>query len=248
MRIVTRTARTMGRSGHGLRGIDERTRRILLACGAASSLLYVVANDVVAAARWEGYSRIDQAVSELSSIGAPSRPILVPWLALTYTPLVIAFGVGVWHSARGKRALRAAGAFLVAYGATGPLWLPFPMSRREEIESTATLPLTDLMHGILGAVTILAYLGAIGFGAAALGKRFRLYSFATMAAVGVFGVLTFTSGPQLQPGEPTPWLGVIERTMLGAFLLWVVVLAVALWRQPEETDRGPESLALSEVG
>jgi hypothetical protein len=236
MPIATRTPPKVGRSPRTPPGIERRTRRVLLACGVASSLLYVIANDVIAAARWPGYSRSSQAVSELSSIGAPSRPVLVPWLILIYSPLVIAFGVGVWRSSEGKRALRVTGAFLVAYGATGPLWLPFPMTLRDELATTATVPFTDLAHGILGAVTVLMYLGTLGFGAAALGERFRLYSLVTLATVLVFGALTFLNGPQVD--EPTPWLGVIERTMLGAFLLWMVVLAMALWPKKPDAPEG----------
>jgi hypothetical protein len=47
--------------------------------------------------------------------------------------------------------------------------------------------------------------------------------------------------PRPLPGierAPTPWLGVIERTMLGAFLLWMVVLAVALWPTRPDVPEG----------
>ena len=50
--------------------------RALLACGVGYSLLYVVQNDVVAASRYEGYSRMSQAISELSAKGAPTRRFL----------------------------------------------------------------------------------------------------------------------------------------------------------------------------
>jgi hypothetical protein len=71
---------------------------------------------------------------------------------------------------------------------------------------------------------------AIGFGAAAFGKRFRLYSIATLLTVLVFGALTFLDAPRVGANLPTPWLGVGERINLGMFLLWVVVLATALLR------------------
>ena len=46
----------------------------------------------------------------------------------------------------------------------------------------------------------------------------------------------------MRPGSPPiaarePWLGVWERINLGVFLLWVVVLAIALLRV-EDTARG----------
>jgi hypothetical protein len=56
MQIATFTAPKVGRSPRTLPGIERRTRRVLLACGVASSLLYVIANDLIAAAHWPGYS------------------------------------------------------------------------------------------------------------------------------------------------------------------------------------------------
>src|SRR5436190_7362699 len=97
-------------------------RKLLLICGLLSSLIYVAMN-VVAAMRWEAYSSVSQTVSELSAIGAPTRPL---WLALAipYTLLVAAFGCGVWASARRNRALRVVGAVLVVDGLIGLAWPP----------------------------------------------------------------------------------------------------------------------------
>jgi hypothetical protein len=97
-------------------------RKSLLVCGILSSLLYI-AMTIVIAAQWETYSSAAQTVSELSAIGAPTRSV---WLlpAALYTVLVTAFGWGVWISGGRTRALRIAGALIVAYGALGLLW-PF---------------------------------------------------------------------------------------------------------------------------
>jgi len=89
--------------------------RVLLACGVLYPLVYAVANAVVAATRYEGYSRTSQAVSELSASGAPTRPFLTVMLPI-FSVLMIAFGIGVWRSAHGKRALRVTGGLLVADG------------------------------------------------------------------------------------------------------------------------------------
>jgi hypothetical protein len=82
-------------------------RNFLFLCGILSSLLYI-ATDILGAMRFEGYSYTSQTVSELSAIGAQSRPLVVP-LFLAYSALVIAFGLGVWGSANGKRVLGAVG-------------------------------------------------------------------------------------------------------------------------------------------
>ena len=112
-----------------LQGRISRTNlaRALLACGVGYSLLYVVENDVIAAGRYEVYSRRSQAVSELSAKGAPTRRFLVAMLPLS-AALMTAFGIGVSKSAGGSRALRVTGGLLVAGGPMSVAWLPFPMS------------------------------------------------------------------------------------------------------------------------
>jgi hypothetical protein len=72
---------------------------------------------------------------------------------------------------------------------------------------------------------------AIGFGSAAFGKRFRLYSIMTMLILLSFGLLTGMDAPQVQSNQPTPLAGVWERINIGFFLLWLVVLSIVLLRK-----------------
>jgi len=202
------------------------TREILLVCGIVSSLLYLAMN-VFVPMQWEGYSSASQTVSELSAIGAPTRPQWV-LLGIAYTLLVTAFGFGVWGSARRNRPLRVVGGLMVAYGVISLAWPLAPMHLRGE-----GFTLTDTMHVILAAVTVFLMLLAIGFGTAVFGKRFRLYSIATLVILFAFGALTFRESPRIAANLPTPWIGVWERINIGVFLLWVVVLAVALLRAPD---------------
>jgi hypothetical protein len=84
---------------------------------------------------------------------------------------------------------------------------------------------------ILATVVInLFFVLSIGFGATLLGKRFRYYTCATIAALLVFGVLTSLQIPRLAANRPTPGLGILERINVYASMLWVAVLAIALWR------------------
>ena len=199
------------------------TRPILLVCGALSSLLYL-GIDVLGGMRYEGYSYVSQTVSELSAIGAPSRPFLVP-LSFAYSVLAGAFGWGVWRSAGRNRALRVVGGLLIAYGVLGLAWPFAPMQMRGNEIAT-----TDVLHIALSTVTVLLILPVLGFGAAALGPRFRLYSMATILVLVVFGILTGLAAPRIALNLPTPWIGMHERIMLYAFILWIGVLAVALLR------------------
>jgi hypothetical protein len=109
-----RTARRTGNVGY--------VKKVLLSCGILSSLLYI-AMTVFVAMQWEGYNSASQTISELSAIGAPTRPMWVP-LGFLYMLLVAAFGWGVFKSAGRVRPLRAVGSLIIAYGALGLLW-PF---------------------------------------------------------------------------------------------------------------------------
>jgi hypothetical protein len=202
-------------------------RKALLICGILSSLLYVAMN-IFVAMQWEGYSFASQTISELSAVGAPTRPLWV-LLGIAYALLVTVFGWGVWESASRNRALRVVGGLLVAYGVTGIGW-PFAPMHQRAVLATGGGTLADTMHIVFSIVTGLVTTVAMGFGAAAFGKRFRLYSIATIVIFIVFIALTGLDGPRVAANLPTPWVGVWERIFMGVFLLWVAVLAIALLR------------------
>lgn len=202
-------------------------KKALLACGVVSSALYVV-NNVVLAAQWENYSFADRTISELAAIGAPSRALADP-LFTAYTALLLAFGVGVWASAGEQRALRVTGALTIAVGIIG-LFLP-PMHVREAL-ARGEGSLTDTMHVTLGGVNSVLIIVAIGFGATAFGKTFRLYSIATILVMLVFGAFTGIQAPGVEANRPTPGIGIVERISFGAWLLWFAVLSIALLRSP----------------
>ncbi|GAA2854025.1 hypothetical protein GCM10010472_09120 [Pseudonocardia halophobica] len=208
---------TPSRAGALAAGTRERVRRVLLACGPLSALVYVVMHEV-AALQWPGYSRIGNAISELSLPGAPSRWVLEPWLGLAYNPLLVASGIGIWLSAGGRRAVHAIGALLALSGVAAPLWVLF---------GSANLG----AHLALSAVSVLAWLGAVGCGGAVAGRRFRLYSLVTLAVVLTFFGLAFGYAPAVAAGRPTPFMGLDERVAFAAFFLWQTVLTVLLWRR-----------------
>jgi pimeloyl-ACP methyl ester carboxylesterase len=79
-------------------------------------------------------------------------------------------------------------------------------------------------------VTNILFMLAIGFGAAAFGKRFRFYSIATMLILIAFGALAGMDAPHLQANLPTPWIGVWERINIFVYMLWQAVLATTLLR------------------
>jgi len=197
--------------------------RILLACGGAAAALYT-AMMLLTGLLWREYSITGQTVSELSAIGAPTRTL---WIVLgtVYSVLVAAFALalllGTWHS----RAMRAAGE-LMAVHAVLSFFYP-PMHLRG---TPATR--TDTLHIAFGIATVLVMLLAMSFGSAAFGRRFRVFSLATIAVFLVFGALTGIEAPRVAANLPTPWVGVWERVAIAAFMLWMGVLATALLRGP----------------
>lgn len=74
----------------------------------------------------------------------------------------------------------------------------------------------------------------MGFGAAALGNRFRIYTIIILATLVLFGALAGVEAPNIGKNVATPWIGVWERINIGVFMVWVIVLAIALLRCPAD--------------
>jgi hypothetical protein len=206
-------------------------QQALLACGIVSSLLYA-ATDLLGGLRYEGYSFTSQAVSELMAAGAPSESLVDP-LFIAYDLLMVAFGIGVLRERVGRNGfLRITGALLIAYGIMG---FAGPTLFEMRPRGTGSIA-TDLPHIILTGALVLVTLLAIGMGAFAFGRRFRVYSVATFLTMIALGVLSAPNGARLAAGLPTPGFGIVERINIYASLLWIAVLAVALLRRPIARD------------
>jgi hypothetical protein len=199
--------------------------RFAVASGALSSLLYAAMLAFVPLV-WSDYSSASQTVSEFSAIGAPTRALWAP-LGMLWSMLYVTFGWGVWQAAGERRALRNAGMAIFAAAVVGIFWPPMHL---REVLAAGGGSLTDQLHIVWTAINGLLTLLAIGFAAAAFGRRFRVYSIATMVVILAAGAVTSMDAPQLQANLPTPWMGVWERINIGAWLLWVAVFSWMLFR------------------
>jgi hypothetical protein len=208
-------------------GSAEQWRQALLTCGILAPFLYV-AMTLFVGLLWEGYSVVSGVPSELAAIGAPTR-VLWMWLGAVYAVLMVAFGWIVWTSAPPNRALRIVGALLIADTVVGQFWPPM---HQRAVLAAGGATLTDTLHLVWAAITGVFFLLIVGFGAAALGKRFRVYSIATMVIGLACGAVTGTYASQVQADLPTPWVGVWERISIATFMAWIAVLATALLRAP----------------
>lgn len=192
--------------------------KYLLLCGAVASLLYIAA-DIYVSSRYPGYSYKDQAISELSAVGAPTKGLWTILLIL-FDPLLVAFGLGVRKAAASNRPLGITGLLIVVWGLFGLLWYLFPMNMNGNIGSA-----TDTMHLVMSAVTVFLIITFIGIGSGSGGRWFRLYSLTTIVLMLIFGAMVGQQAPRVARQLPTPWMGIMERISVYAPMVWVIVLS-----------------------
>jgi len=173
---------------------------------------------------WDDYSAATQTISELSAIGAPTRPLWM-WLGAAYSLLIVAFGWIFWKSAPPNRAQRVVGMVLMIHGLFGSFWPPM---HQRAVLAAGGGTLTDTLHIAWAAATGIFFLMEAGFGAVALGKRFRIYTITTIAIVLTCGAMTGTYASRMQADLPTPGLGAWERISSTGYMLWLAVLATGL--------------------
>jgi hypothetical protein len=162
------------------------------------------------------------------------------WLGAVYAVLMVAFGSMVWKSAPPNRALRVVGALLIAHTIFGQFWPPM---HQRAVLAAGGGTLADTLHLVWAAVTGLFFIIIVGFGAAALDKRFRVYSIVTIAIGLACGAVTGTYASRIQADLPTPWVGVWERISIATFAAWIAALATALLRAPHPAATADRSAA-----
>jgi hypothetical protein len=208
------------------KGSRATLQKVLLACGIGSSAAYVAAN-VAGALRGGGYSSVNQSVSELTAIHAPPDPLPFPLRRKRHARARLRDrrGGGGRPQPTPARCRLAAGR-----GGRGRRGLAVhPMHTRAVLAADETT-WTDTAHLTVVGATTLQIMGAMGFAAAAFGKRFRRYSVGSLVTMLVAGGLTATQQNAVAANLPTPWNGVYERISIGGYLLWRAVLAGALLR------------------
>ena len=199
-------------------------KRWLLFCGILA-LLVRVAADVLAAVWYPGYSFWNQTMSQLAAIGAPTRAFQIILLAV-FEALITAFGVGVRISAEKKRSLKIAGILIILFGITGLIALAFPQTAMQLNGGMEA----QNVHIFVTAASVLLIILFIGFGAAAYGVGFRLYSAATVIIMLVFGYLAAAKAPHAVDFA-APGMGTLERICYYSYLLWIAVFAILLLRE-----------------
>ena len=202
-------------------GTDSLITRPMLLTGVAAPLLYAF-TVVWGATLFPGYNHLAEPISSLTQAGREGAANL-DGLFFIYNVLVIAYGIsGISLSPR-RRYWIASFSFLIATGFAGLLMWLF---RQDAVGSTVTL--TGVVHIGLAAVTSLGSIGAIGAAILACRGRpelrpLRLFSLACL-------VIVFVSGGLAALGIGSGWsyAGLLERITIGAFELWLFVVAGTL--------------------
>jgi hypothetical protein len=208
-------------------------RKCLLICGIIAILWYVYMS-IFVPMYYRGYNSNSQTISELSAIDAPTRHI---WFALAmfYSLLFFAFGLGTWLSANDNNRLKVVAAIILFDAAFGWFWPP--MHQREIIASGGGT-LTDTLHLVWAFVHLVLMLLMIGIGASVFGKTFRIFSATVVLIFFVFGFLTTKESMGIPKNMPTPHAGTWERINITAYMIWVMVFALLLLRK-NATARQP---------
>lgn len=180
--------------------------------GGVAALLLGLACDVLAAVVWKDYDFISQSNSELTAIGAPTRPVVVA-LLVAQSLLVVGLGLAAWTQAGSNTALRITAGLVTAYGVTGFAAQFFPTSLGER-------PAFLTPGVLLGAAGVLVSVLAIAFGAAAWDNWFRFFSIGILVAFAALTVLGFL--------QSHPRIGLQERVMGYSVMIWIAVLAGVL--------------------
>lgn len=192
---------------------------IYLYCGIAAAIL-TLGTDRLAGRLWKGYSFIEQSMSDLSAAGSPVRS-LVAGLTLVTSALMIAFGVGIWQAAGQALLGRIVSICVIGNAAAGlvaTLFFPNRFGERPVFGSPGVLIMFS---------SVLFFILAILFGAAAYSGWMRILSAAIPAGYVLLAILRFASAAPTT-GQAVTLIGAQERTMGYSYLIWVVSLAVYL--------------------
>jgi hypothetical protein len=198
-------------------------RKILVSCGIAAPVLYIVTAIVGAALRPDNYSHVVNAISELLSNGAPNKAVLDVVFNI-YNALLLTFAIGAYSALKNMpRITRVAMGILIGIQVLSFSWGFFPMDPLGE-ETTFAGTMHNVLGGVVALATIIMPL-LMGLGVRHLDgfNRYAVYSFVASAIIfvsGLTGVILAGQGIQL--------FGLFERITIGSYELWIFVTAFRL--------------------
>ena len=181
-----------------------------------------------------GYSHLAMAISELVAAGAPNRALLSS-LFLLYNVLLSFFGVGLFLKARSQLRRRVSGLFgalalALLVSMAGVLMELFFPQDPGGLPTTTAGTVHFALAGLASLGTMVAVLAlGLWFRNFPALKGYATYSLITVAVIFVSGGLTAAA---LTNNHPL--FGVSERITIGAFILWLFIISLKIYRQEME--------------
>lgn len=181
----------------------------------------------VTGALYPGYSHIDQAMSELGALGAPTHEISPLINNYPLGVLFIAFGLAVYATFKQSWPAKASGALITLHGLASFATGYFSCDVACGLENPST---SQSLHNLAGLVMFLSLVLASALwtylALQLLNRRgFAFFSLAcTVAALAVLPLM----GAAVESGQG---FGLYQRINYGASLLWVAGLAWVLLRR-----------------
>ena len=202
-------------------------RQILYFSGLLIPVIYILLY-VIGGALKPGYNHIKNSVSELLSPGAPNKSFLMI-IQIIYALLYIVFGYGVWwysNEIGNDIVIGDIGAYMiVALGLTTLATVIFPQDAEGTRITRAGQLHKILVFGGLIPFSILAILFiGMWFRESGLFPGFVIYSFVTVGAIIVMGVL---GGITVE----TRYSGLVERIAALVTQQWFFILGLTLLLQ-----------------
>jgi hypothetical membrane protein len=203
-------------------------RKYLLFCGMLAALIYI-GTVILGGLLRPGYSHVAHAISELIAAGAPNTALLTPLFTL-YDLLLAAFGVGLLLTVKasaerqGARSGACGALALVVSGLLGVLMNHF----FPEDPGGPPVTFAGTVHVVLAGVLSLGTMLAILSTGLWLRHRPGLHAYWRYSLLSL--LLVFVSGGlgAVAIATHSPYLGLVERVTIGAFVQWVFVIALTL--------------------
>ncbi len=201
-------------------------RPVLLSTGIIAILFYVL-HIIIGGLLWNGYSHLQQPISDLTSAGAPNRDMMLVFTNL-YSGLVLIFAVSftVYERKKHDKLVLWGGVCFIVLHCISISYAFFP----EDLPGTKET-FQGFMHIAVTALivpfTILApLLIGLGFRKEKEWRAFGLFSILIGISIVIFGGMSAVFFV-----NKLPYFGLVERINIGGLQLWTCCLSYKLITQ-----------------
>jgi hypothetical protein len=203
-------------------GLPLFLQKTLLICGILYAFLYS-GTDIVAGFLTKGYRFDTQSANLLGGVGTRTRSFVLP-INIIAGILLIAFASGVWVSVDRNWVLRVMACLLAANAIfTMAAVAFFPFHPNEPVNSPA-----NKVNVILMATGVILFLLAVILGAVGSLNWFRYYSIGILLLFVLGAILSTFIYKLVSSGHSGTSVGIQERTMIYAEMIWLALLAIVL--------------------